>query len=1068
MSPRLCVSAVKVFCHIEVNEIMIHVFGDCELDEARFELRRCGAVVKVEPKTFDVLAYLVKCADRVVSKDELLDAVWPGQVVSESVLPKCVAAARRAVGDTRAPQPVIRTVHGRGYRFVAPLQVRAAAAPADGPPAVAPFLAPFVGHAHALERLRHALESALAGRGRVVLLVGEPGIGKTRTAAELAAEAHRRAALVLVGRAYEGEGAPAFWPWVQILRACLPADAPPRGPGVKELGELIRALDGGADASGGANAAEAEQARFRLFDSVAAALKRLARRQPLVLVLDDLHWADEASLRLLGFVTRDLADARVLVVATYRDVELRRGHPLGELLGLLARESICERVPLRGFARPDTERLIAGVTGVAPPDEVAGAVHDMTEGNPFFIQEVARLLASAGGLTSGAAAVQPLTLPQSVRDAIGRRLDALSEPCNALLRVAAVLGREFGAPLLGRVAELADAPVLEHLAEAVRARVLDEVETVPGRYRFHHSLIRQTLYDELSTPERVRLHARAGAALAAACGADVDAVLDELAHHFFQAAPGGEAVLAIDYCVRAAERAQRLLAYEQSARQYERALQVLELHGPPDAARRGALVLAVAEGHALAGARDRARTAFLRAAEIGRELQRPDIVARAALGYRGPGEMGTPADDPALPMLEEALAAVGDDHPALRARLLSRLVGTPPYSESMATREAMSRDALTLAHQAGEGAALRDALEARLWACLGPDHLDARLAVARELQALAEAQHNPRMVLLAYDAELGTHLIRGDLAAVDRALAAFTQAAEALRQPAFLFFATFYQGSRALAGGELDRAEQLFRAALARGRGTVPYAHFMCTAQLYVLLYMRGDEDDPELNRVFFGEMMALPYSWETASRSALAFSLYLHGERDAARREFESVAARGFDRIRRDEHWLVTLGSLSSTTVLLGDRPRAAQLYELLLPYGDLVFVHDLLRSISGTVASALGSLATLLGNYDEGERHYQHAHAKELAMGRATAAIDRPGYARLLLARNRPGDRGRALALLEQLRREMASLGIRRNWQLTAIEELGLLASPPRGPGGGRPIPTKPSRNRQDSGAG
>jgi tetratricopeptide (TPR) repeat protein len=394
-----------------------------------------------------------------------------------------------------------------------------------------------------------------------------------------------------------------------------------------------------------------------------------------------------------------------------------------------------------------------------------------------------------------------------------------------------------------------------------------------------------------------------------------------------------------------------------------------------------------------------------------------------------------------LNLLEEARDAVGDSRPALRARLLSRLVGTPQYSESLAARETMSRDAVELARSAGDSAALRDALEARLWACLGPDHLEERLAVARALLDLADAQRNLHMALLAHEAQLGAHLIYGDLGAANQALSAYTQVAEALRQPRISFFATFYQGSLALAAGELDRAEQLFRAALAQGRNSLPYAHFMCTAQLYVLQYLRGDQDDPELNRVFFGEMLALPYSWEPAARSALVQALYLRGERDAARREFESVVSRGLASIRRDEHWLVTMGSLTTGAVLLGDRQRAAELYALMAPYADLVFVHDLLRSVGGTVASALGSLAALLGQYDEGERHYERAHAKESAMGGLTAIMDRPGYARLLLLRGRSGDRARAMALLEETRQGMARFGVRRNWQFMVIEDLGLL---------------------------
>ena len=323
--------------------------------------------------------------------------------------------------------------------------------------------------------------------------------------------------------------------------------------------------------------------------------------------------------------------------------------------------------------------------------------------------------------------------------------------------------------------------------------------------------------------------------------------------------------------------------------------------------------------------RARAGVHFARAAEIARELGRADLLARAALGYRGQGEMGTPVEPVALAMLEDALRDVGAERSSLRARLLSRLVGAPPYSDSLASRDAMSREALDLARSAGDGAALRDALEARLWACLGPDHLDDRLAVARELLQLAEAQHNPHMALLAYEAQLGTHLLRGDTVAAERALANIVQMAETLRQPSVQFFATFYQGSHALAAGALERAEQIFRTALARGRESVPYAHFMCTAQLYVIYYLRGDEaDDSDLQRVFFGEMLALPYSWEAAMRSALAFSFYMRGDRDAARREFDALTEGGLANLRRDEHWLVTMGSLSTMAVLLGDRARA------------------------------------------------------------------------------------------------------------------------------------------------
>jgi DNA-binding winged helix-turn-helix (wHTH) protein len=1043
---------------------MIHVFADCELDETRFELRRRGAVVKLEPKTFDLLAYLLKSGDRVVSKDELLDAVWPGQAVSESVLPKCIAAARRAVGDPRAQPAVIQTVHGRGYRMMVAVRQRPASMGEDSVAAGNTFAPPFVGHAPAMERLRAALEGALAGRGRTVLLAGEPGIGKTRTAEELAAEARRRHAMVLIGRATEGDGAPAFWPWVQILRASLARSGARHAgtPAATEIAAVLGELQGSGERAGHPSAREAEQARFRLFDRLTAAMGQLAERQGLVVVLDDLHWADEATLGLVAFLARDLSERRLLLLATYRDVDVHRGHPLGTLLGRLAREPSCERVALRGFASDDTARLIAGVAGAPPSAAVAAAVHDMTEGNPFFIQEVVRLLAS-DTLTSEDTSALPLLLPQSVRDAIGRRLDGLSQPCNTLLRVAAVLGRDFSTGVLARVTEQTQADVLEQLSEAVRARVLDEARgrdgDAPGSYRFHHSLIRQALYDEMPTPERVRWHARVGTALEAACGADLEPHLDELAHHFFQAAAADTSARTVDYCVRAAERAGMLLAYEQSVRQYERALQALEVQAPRDDVRRAELLLAFGDACTLAGVRERALPAFRRAAEIGRELQRADLLGRAAIGYRA-AEMGSPADDETRALIEEArTATIG--RADLHARVLSRLAGLPPHSDSMARREALSRDALALARRSGHGAALRDALEARLWACLGPDHLDDRLAVAREMLAFAEREPSRHLALLAHDAELGVHLIRGDLGAAERSLVAYTRVAEALREPAFLFHATFRQGSMALARGELTRAEELFRSAQARGRGAVSFAHFMCTAQLYVLQYMRGAADDPELNRVFFGEMMALPYSWEPAMRSALAFALYVRGDEDAARREFAALVARGLDTIRRDEHWLVTMGSMSSVAVMLGDEAAAAKIYDLLLPYAELVFVHDLLRSVGGTVASALGNLAAMLDRFEDGERHFARAHALETAMGGITAFMDRPGYARLLLRRDAPGDRARAEAILTEVCQAMAACGVVRNWQLLELDR----RFPPLISPTGRRIPMKPSKNRQDS---
>src|SRR5829696_4757614 len=327
--------------------------------------------------------------------------------------------------------------------------------------------APLIGRERELAALRACLDAALAGRGGGALLAGEPGIGKTRLAEETAAIARERGARVLWGRTYEGEGAPAYWPWIEVLRGLL------RG-----------ADDEGARALLGAHAAEAAQllpelrrllpnlsepaelepaeARFRLFDAVASMLTAAARDQPLLLVLDDLHWADEPSLMLLDFVARSLTEAPLMLVATYRDAGLQRGNPLARVLGDLGRRPGVTTLMLAGLDAAGVARMVESVSGAAPTDRLVSTLAGETEGNPLFLGEMVRLLAADGRLrldvTPGDGAPdEPGTataVPHTVRAVIGRRLDHLSTECGSVLAVAAVAGRDFDLPVLERVAEL--------------------------------------------------------------------------------------------------------------------------------------------------------------------------------------------------------------------------------------------------------------------------------------------------------------------------------------------------------------------------------------------------------------------------------------------------------------------------------------------------------------------------------------------------------------------------------------------------------------------------------------
>ncbi|MEA2375337.1 MAG: eukaryotic-like serine/threonine-protein kinase, partial [Thermoleophilaceae bacterium] len=434
----------------------------------------------------------------------------------------------------------------------------------------------FVGREREVERLRAGFEDAAAGRGRLLMLVGDPGIGKTRTAQEFLTYARLRGARVLVGRSIEAEGAPAYWPWVQIARGYIQErgtdlDAAELGPGAADMAQVfseMRELIPRPDIQPGT---EPEQARFRFFDATATFLKNAARDAPLVLLLDDLHWADTPSLLFLQFLARELPDSRILVIGTYRDVELGRRHPLSQVLAELARESLMERISLRGLTEADVARFMEMTASVTPPPRLVRVVYEETEGNPFFVSEIVSLLASEGKLDGGSDLREVvLTIPQGVREVVGRRLDRLSKECNFTLAAASVIGREWGMDVLDRVVcdevraempehadKLTREQLFEVIDEAVSARVIAAVPGAVGRFSFSHALVREGLYEELGVTRRVRLHRRVGEVIEELSGAAVGEQSDQLAHHFLQAQ---ELDKAVDYSIHAARRAMTQLA----------------------------------------------------------------------------------------------------------------------------------------------------------------------------------------------------------------------------------------------------------------------------------------------------------------------------------------------------------------------------------------------------------------------------------------------------------------------------------------------------------------------------
>jgi DNA-binding winged helix-turn-helix (wHTH) protein/tetratricopeptide (TPR) repeat protein len=1049
---------------VEPRGARIYSFGDFQLDEGLYELSCRGEPVKLAPKVFDVLRYLVRHRDRVVPKRELLERLWPNEHVTESVLPTNITAARKSLGDDRANPRMIQTVHGRGYRFIAPVQERSAEGPDEegrtpGPETRA---APverrgpaFIGRDETMAELRKRLEEAFAGRGAVVLLAGEPGIGKTRTVEELAFEAGQRDATVLDGRCYEGEGAPAFWPWVQILRSATRQLDPDTlreamGAGALEIAHLVPELRQQFPELPLQHSLESDEARFRLFDSVSAFLVRASRRRPLVLFLDDLHWADEPTLLLLQFLAREIRDSRSLLVGAYRDVEVRRQHPLTQALGELAREPHFHRLLLRGLPEADVGRFIRSETETEAPETLVRAVYEMTEGNPFFIHETVRLLESEGRLEQGEGASWSVALPQGVRDVIGRRLNTLSEECNRVLRLASVIGRDFAVNILELLAELPRERVSELLEEAVEANIVTDDPAARGRasplplghYTFSHALIRSTLYEELTSPQRARLHRKVGEVLEAVYGADSEAHLSELAHHFFQAAAGGDVERSINYSVRAAERALGLLAHEESVAHYQRALQALELRSEVDEVRRVELHLGLGHAQSRTGNEPAKRQSFLGAAELARRVGRGDLLARAAMGLggwpphsgRGGGDSMTPfsqAVEEFRALVEEALESIGEEDSPLRAQLISALALTPPDQDSMEARERMSQQAVEMARRSGDVDAIFVALFARLHALLGPDDTAKRLEVSKQILDLARRTGSKEKMFTGHENRVRALISFGDLQSADREIEALGHLADELRLPALSWSTGRFRVARALGDGRFDEAEQLAQTALGYAKktsdaGAEPIVHTLWRTWL---ARERGDFD---VARGLFEGFFRDYGEWAgQIPRAAAAYFSCVVGDREAARRHFDIVAAADFVDIPRDEDWLLSLVLLADACADLEDERRAASLYELLEPYAAMNAAHQTLRLYLGSVTHFLARLAVVLGRREEAIQHFEAALETNKRMGaRPALARTQLQYARLLLRERGsqvPGsDEGRARELLSGAEATARALGM------------------------------------------
>jgi class 3 adenylate cyclase/tetratricopeptide (TPR) repeat protein len=954
----------------------------------------------------------------------------------------CAAGDGGAILAAEVVRVLAGSVGGYVYTAVGPMELKGLdhpvnavrvewepAAPAMPMPALLTDLGRvFVGRDDELERVDRRWKEAVAGERRVVLFAGEPGVGKTRLAAEVAARAREDGGLVLAGRCEEDLGVP-YQPFVEALRHFLdhsPPDALRDRLG-RYAGELFRLLPEVAERVPDLAPplkSDPETERYRLFDAVAGWFTAASSDQPVLLVLDDLQWAAKPTLLLLRHVLHTAEPLRLLVVATYRDTDIGRGHPLGDLLADLRRETGVERFAVSGLTVAGVVGYLEAAGGHPVTDEddeaFARAVHDETDGNPFFLREVLRHLVETGGIAERdgrwgpTVDIEQLGIPEGVRDVVGRRLSRLSDLANQVLTSAAVLGTAFDVAVVGPVCGLDDDDLIAALEEAAAARIVAEVPSIAPRYRFAHTLVRDTLYDELSVGRRARLHRRAAETIESVYAGRLVDHVSALAYHYGRAAaPAGDtAAKAVRYAVQAGERALAQLAHDEAVAWYQRALDILDGPGVIDEATR--LDVVVSLGEAQQRASDPAhRNTLLEAARTAQQLGRTDVLVRAALAntraviYSAALEV----DADRVATLEAALEAIGDTDSPERAELLAYLGVELVWAGDRARRIRHSDEAIAVARRVADPVLLARVLPPRFYTIWSPATLSERLEITAELLELADRLDDQVLRFRGAWLRFRAALEGADGDESRRCQEITTDLAGDLRRPLFRWLAGWNVAGRANLDGRIADAVAQVAATRDIGRGLgLRDAETTSVTQCCGLIVTGADVPGS-------GEAIAAVFA-RTGYPNYSPFLALAHlrdGDAAAAWATLGPLAADEFSALPMEVSWAGALASASVVVAELRQTEAAECLLRLLSPFPDQVIVAAAMPF--GSVSHFLGLLAAALGDDDRAAADFAAAADLYARIGApGFLAGTRTEWARLLLRRRHPGDADYARQLLTQ----------------------------------------------------
>jgi hypothetical protein len=839
----------------------------------------------------------------------------------------------------------------------------------------------YVGRADERALMERSRARARAGARQVVLLAGEPGIGKTRLASHAALRAHAEGFVVCWGACSEDVAAP-YEPWIEVCSQ-LVEHAPgevlagyvaSRG---GEIGRLARNFARRVPDAPVPQSSDPETERFLLFRALDELLLAVGRAQPLCVVLDDFHWADGQSVALLKHVAGAVEQGALLVIVTYRDSDLTKDHPLTGVLADLRRSEGVERIRVSGLGPDEVAELVAAAAGHeldADGLALAGGLATETGGNPFFVGEILRSLIESGAITFDETAcrwsVDPVaasSLPESVREVVEHRIDRLGEHGREALSIAAVIGRSFGVDLLAQLVEMSEPRLLDVLEAAVRASLLRESTEVVGRFEFEHALINDTLYQGLGGTRRARLHHRIAEAIEQLHGTDSDKHLGELALHWRLATVSVDRQRAADYSLRAGRQALDSLAPSEAAKLFGDALDML---GSVASAARSDALIGLGEAQRQTGV-PRYRETLLEAAGIAAELEDADLAARAALANsRGfPSRWGG-VDLERVAALERALELDDPPQPARHARLLALLAKELSFDPDRARRLALADEAIALGRQASDPRTLVTVLESSCYAIWAPDTLATRSEQVRELSALVAQVGDLHVEFGARLRETNTAIDLGDFGWADAALERVQAIAEQTRQPTQRWNAGFVASGMMCMRGELEAGERLAERALRLGQeaGQPDAAAFYgATIVVNRMLQGRGAEVIALLERLVT-EYPGVP-AWE----ALLGYTYCLIDRHPEGAKILTRAAAQHFEHLHYDALRLTGLALHADTAAQTRSVKAAAILYELIGPYADQVVWNG---GISfGHARTYTAMLAATLGRHEHADADFAFA---------------------------------------------------------------------------------------------